>query len=147
MERLKISTFEKLLELPRNCPIPVLEEYVAELLKGRSDEKAAIQQLDSILALLQNHITLLSLYLKQKYLLNESRPLPSVENCFYTKQELANKYRVSVRTVTNWIIDGLEVEEVGGIKRISFEAVEKFKKSVKGKKFHWKSIKRATPAP
>jgi hypothetical protein len=63
-----------------------------------------------------------------------------VNEQYYTKQELANKYRVSVRTVTNWIIDGLEVEEVGGIKRINFEAVEKFKKSSKGKKFHWKSI-------
>lgn len=142
MERLDISIFEKLLELPRNCPIPVLEEYVAELIRRRTDEKAAIQHLDNILALLQNHISLMSLYLKQKYLLNEFRPAPSAEDCFYTKQELANKYRVSVRTVTNWIIDGLEVEEVGGIKRISFEAVEKFKKSVKGKKFQWKSIAR-----
>jgi hypothetical protein len=64
-----------------------------------------------------------------------------VNEQYYTKQELANKYRVSVRTVTNWIIDGLEVEEVGGIKRISFQALETFKKSAKGKKFGWRSTK------
>lgn len=140
IERIEINQFEKLLEIARRSPISILEEYVAERLKRRADHKAAVQELDDILALLQNRIQLMSLYLKQKYLLNVCRPATTVEEEFYTKQELANKYRVSVRTVTNWITDGLESEEVGGIKRISHQAVEKFKRSSKGKKFTWRSI-------
>lgn len=137
-----MAPFDELFNLQSSGSIPRFEEYIAERLERSSDPEIAIRELDDALALLQNHIQLLSLYLKQKYLLNERKPVPNLEDCFYTKQELANKYRVSVRTVTNWIIDGLEAEEVGGIKRISYEALERFKKSAKGKKFVWKSIAR-----
>jgi hypothetical protein len=57
---------------------------------------------------------------------------------YYTKQELANRYRVSVRTITNWIVDGLETEDVGGVKRISSHALETFKRTRSGKRSHWK---------
>lgn len=141
MERSEIvKHFEELLAAPRNCSLAGLEQYLLDLASRTSDPNAAIQEIDNLLALVQNHIQLMSLHLKQKYLLNEANSLSSVEDNFYTKQELANKYRVSVRTVTNWIIDGLESEEVGGIKRISQQAVEKFKSSSKGKKFTWRSI-------
>jgi hypothetical protein len=139
-KHLEREQIEGLLNLPKNLPLSNFSELIDQLLKKRNDRDVAVQELDTQLALLQNHIALLSLYIKQNYLICKLS-LPSyVHEQYYTKQELANKYRVSVRTVTNWIIDGLEVEEVGGIKRISFQSLEKFKRSAKGKKFGWKSI-------
>jgi hypothetical protein len=131
---------EGLLNLPKNFPLSNFSDLIDMLVKNRTDKVIAVQELDTKLAILQNHIQLLALYIKQNYLVCTSSPAPNVNEQYYTKQELANKYRVSVRTVTNWIIDGLEVEEVGGIKRISFQSLEKFKRSAKGKKFGWKSI-------
>ena len=137
-----MASFDELFNLQSIGSIPRFEEYIAERLKRSSDPEIAIRELDDTLALLQNHIQLLSLYLKQRYLLNAFKHLPATEERYYTKQELANKYRVSIRTVTNWIIDGLEAEEIGGIKRISHEELQHFKNSAKGKKFNWRSIKR-----
>jgi hypothetical protein len=141
MKRLESEQFEHLLNLPRKLPIAQFEKMVDGLMKKKMDKDAAIQELDIKLAVLQNHIQLLAMYIKQNYLIRKSSSQNGGEQ-YYTKQELANKYRVSVRTITNWIIDGLEVEEVGGIKRISFDALKAFKESVKGKKFQWKSIAR-----
>jgi hypothetical protein len=133
---------EGLLNLPNILPLSSFAELIDQLVKKRTDKHVAAQELDVQLAILQNHIQLLALYIKQNYLIVKPSVTSNVDDLYYTKQEIANKYRVSVRTVTNWIIDGLEVEEVGGIKRISFESLERFRQSAKGKKFHWKSIAR-----
>jgi hypothetical protein len=131
---------EQLLNAPKDLPLPHFAELIDGLVKRKTDRDLAVEELDVQLAILQNHIQLLALYVKQNYLIGKPLPGPNLDDLYYTKQELANKYRVSVRTVTNWIIDGLEVEEVGGIKRISYEAIERFRKSAKGKKFGWKSV-------
>jgi hypothetical protein len=131
---------EGLLNLPKNFPLSNFSDLIDMLVKNRTDKVIAVQELDTKLAILQNHIQLLALYIKQNYLVCTSSPAPNVNEQYYTKQELANKYRVSVRTVTNWIIDGLEVEEVGGVRRISNSSLMAFTNSKKGKKFNWKSI-------
>ena len=131
---------EGLLNLPKNFPLSNFSDLIDMLVKNRTDKGIAVQELDIKLAILQNHIQLLALYIKQNYLVCTSSPAPNVNEQYYTKQELANKYRVSVRTVTNWIIDGLEVEEVGGVRRISNSSLMAFTNSKKGKKFNWKSI-------
>src|SRR6187431_2623875 len=106
--------FEELLELPKSMGIPDFDNYINEYLKRKADKNLAIQELDRILAVLQNHITSLSLYLKQNHLFSKPKLRPeNMEIEFYTKQEIAVKYRVSIRTVTNWIIDGLETVEIG----------------------------------
>lgn len=133
--------FEELLELPKSMGISDFDNYINEYLKRKADKNLAILELDRILAVLQNHITYLSLYLKQNHLFN--KPTARHENLeveFYTKQEVAVKYRVSTRTVTNWIIDGLETVDIGGVKRISNESLKAFINSKKTKKFNWKSI-------
>ncbi len=132
--------FEELLELPKSMSISDFDNYINEYLKRKADKNLAIQELDRILAVLQNHITSLSLYLKQNHLLSKDRVAPVVEIEFYTKQEVAAKYRVSIRTVTNWIIDGLDTIEIGGVKRISNSALNAFTEIKRTKKFSWKSI-------
>lgn len=131
---------EGLLNLPKNLPLSSFAELIDMLVKNGTDKGIAVQELDTKLAILQNHIQLLALYIKQNYLVCTPSPAPNVNEQYYTKQELANKYRVSVRTITNWIIDGLEVEEVGGVRRISNSSLMAFTNSKKGKKFNWKSI-------
>ncbi|MBX2956342.1 MAG: hypothetical protein KF846_09305 [Cyclobacteriaceae bacterium] len=132
--------FEELLELPKSMSISDFDNYINEYLRRKADKNLAIQELDRILAVLQNHITSLSLYLKQNHLLSKDRVAPVVEIEFYTKQEVAAKYRVSIRTVTNWIIDGLDTIEIGGVKRISNSALNAFTEIKRTKKFRWKSI-------
>jgi hypothetical protein len=139
MEKLDFSKIDDLLRLPKHVTISMFDQYVNNFLEKKANKELAIHELDSLLALLQNHITSFSLLIKRNFVLQALPTLKTESVEYYTKQELANKYRVSVRTVTNWIIDGLEIEEIGGIKRISLDAVEKFRTSVKGKKFHWKS--------
>lgn len=135
--------FEELLELPKSMGISDFDNYINEYLKRKADKNLAIQELDRILAVLQNHITSLSLYLKQNHLFTKPKLRhESTKIEFYTKQEIAIKYRVSIRTVTNWIIDGLETVDIGGVKRISATDLEAFTKIKKTKKFNWKSIAR-----
>jgi hypothetical protein len=133
--------FEELLELPKSMGISDFDNYINEYLKRKADKNLAIQELDKILAVLQNHITSLSLYLKQNHLFTKLKPASeNMEVEFYTKQEIAVRYRVSIRTVTNWIIDGLATVDIGGVKRISNESLKNFISSKKTKKFNWKSI-------
>jgi hypothetical protein len=134
------NKFEELLELPKSMGISDFDNYINEYLKRKADKDLAIQELDRILAVLQNHITSLSLYLKQNHLFTKPKLRPeSMEIEFYTKQEIAIKYRVSIRTVTNWIIDGLETVDIGGVKRISNSALDAFVNLKRSKKFNWKS--------
>ena len=135
------KNFEELLELTKSMGVSDFDNYINDYLKRKEDKSLAIQELDRILAVLQNHITSLSLYLKLNHLFTKPRP-ENTEVEFLTKQEIAAKYRVSIRTVTNWIIDGLETLEIGGVKRISNDALKAFVLSKKTKKFNWKSIAR-----
>jgi hypothetical protein len=140
MDRSQLKHVEQLLEIPKTLTLALFEEYVGELMGRSQDGTLAAQELDAMLALVQNHVQLLSLYVKQNYLINKSAGIAAEQVEYYTKQEIANKYRVSIRTVTNWIIDGLEAEDVGGVKRISKQAIDAFRRSAKGKKFNWRSI-------
>lgn len=141
MARESKSWIEEFLDLPNHLSISHFESYVAKHLERRQDKYLALQELDRIIGNVQNHLVLLSLYLKQNHIIkNERANSDSSFTGFYTKQEVANKYRVSIRTVTNWIIDGLEAVNIGGIKRISHEAICTFVKQNKSKKFAWRSI-------
>jgi hypothetical protein len=137
-----INKFEELLDSPKSLSISDFEQYLIEYLERKADRKLAIQELDRVIAILQNHILSLSLFLKQNHLLHNTIDPAPKEVEYYTKQEVAVKYRVSIRTVTNWIIDGLEAVEIGGVKRISNAALLTFTKIKRTKKFHWKSIAR-----
>jgi hypothetical protein len=139
-----INRFEELFDSPKSLSVSDFEQYIIEYLERKGDQKLAIQELDKLLAILQNHILSLSLFLKQTHLLNNTITAAPKEVEYYTKQEVAVKYRVSVRTVTNWIIDGLEAVEIGGVKRISNAALLAFSKIKKTKKFNWKSFRRIT---
>lgn len=117
------------------------EGFISQFLSRKSDKKHAIEELENFIAQLSNKTILLSLYLKQRYILGlapGSQPIPE-EECF-TKRSLAKKYRVTVRTVTNWIRDGLACEEIGGVIRITQSALKEFVAKAKSKKFRWKSI-------
>ncbi|MCU0352877.1 MAG: helix-turn-helix domain-containing protein [Cytophagales bacterium] len=136
------SKIEALLDLPKSITLGDFEKYIAVYLERKADRGKAVAELDETIGVLQNHVFALSLYLKQHYLLVQQSGFCQDENFFYTKQELAVKYRVSVRTVTSWIADGLQTMEVGGVKRISQQALSEYAKQSKTKKFHWKSIAR-----
>ena len=132
MEHKDMNKIEELLQSSKWLSIAMFEQYINDFLKRKSDSKVAVHELDVLIGTLQNHILLLSLFVKQKFLVTA----PVVENStYYTKQEIANIYRVSVRTVSNWIIDGLETTVIGGIKRISKDALAEFRKKTKPRIF------------
>lgn len=138
-----MSKIDELFDLPKFLSLSIFEEYIAQYLERKADKKLAIQELDRIIGTLQNHILSLSLFIKQSHLLNRSTDTAhNSDALFYTKQEVAIKYRVSVRTVNNWMLDGLQTTEIGGVKRISEQAVQEFVKKNKTKKFNWRSIAR-----
>lgn len=137
----EINKIEELLQIPRYLSLSEFEEYILHCLQKKADSKMAIEELDRKIAILHNHISSLSLYLKQNHLLGKHINFALYDNGeYYTKQEIAIKYRVSLRTVTNWIIDGLETIEIGGVQRISNAALKDFVKIKKTKSFHWRSI-------
>lgn len=123
MEQKELNKIEELLQLSKWLSLPVFEQYIKNFLTRKADSKIALQELDGLIGSLQNHILSLSLFIKQNFLIGT----PAIENSiYYTKQEIANIYRVSVRTVSNWILHGLQTTAMGGIKRISKEAVREF---------------------
>jgi hypothetical protein len=133
MEHKDVNKIEELLQSYKWLSLPVFEDYINDFLKRKSDSKIALHELDTLIGTLQNHILGLSLFIKQNFLF----PRPIIENSiYYTKQEIANIYRVSVRTISNWILDGLQTTSMGGIKRISKEAVQEFQLKNKRKKFY-----------
>lgn len=139
-EKLK---FEELLDIPKSIDFTDFDNYIIDFLNRKADKNLAIQELDQMLAKLQNYISTLSLYLKQNHLLKNRNYIPANQEMeLYTKHEVAAKFRVSIRTVTNWIIDGLETIEIGGVKRISNAALLAFTKMKRTKKFNWRSITR-----
>lgn len=138
----KDELIRNLLNLHRELNLNDFETYVANFIKRKHDKQLAIQELDTAIGLLANFILLLSVDLKQKYLLStaqEQRQTPE-ESGLLTRQEVAQKFKVSRRTVSNWIYDGLKTTEIGGVIRISEEALQEFMKSHQTKKFNWASV-------
>jgi hypothetical protein len=143
MKQDKHQTIGFLLDLPDSFSVKDFENYLTAYLERKHDHELAIRELDRQIACVQNFILLLSICLKQKLIHDETKEM--IKNCdqlLYTKQEIANRYRVSIRTVTNWIIAGLEALEIGGVRRISHQAIEAFVRTNRTKKPHWKSIAR-----
>lgn len=119
------------------------DNTVTKFLERKDNRQQAISELDNLIASLNNHLLTLSIHLKQKYLTQATaNNPPAVDNSYYTRQEIAVKYRVSVRTVSNWIACGLVTDDIGGVKRISQQSLSDFMKVSKTKKPHWKSIAR-----
>lgn len=135
----EIFKIEALLSMADTVTLEIFDQFIRQHLTRKADEVRAIQELDSQMGRLQNLLLSLTLHLKQNYLIKAVSSAPP-EVHFYTKQEVANRYRVSMRTISNWIIDGLECIEIGGVKRISAEAVKKFVKHNKSRKFNWRSV-------
>ena len=135
---IETNKIESLLQLPRCLSLMDFDNYILEYLDGKNDKKIALQELDKTIAILQNYVLLLSIFLKQNHLLAKTIT-DTNDTTLYTKQEIANKYRVSVRTVNNWILDGLQTVEIGGIKRIDSQSIQEYKKRKRRRKFNWKS--------
>lgn len=143
MKKDKHKMMNCLLDLPDSFSFQDFDDYLFDLLERKSDRNLAIGELDKKIGIVQNFTLLISIYLKQRYVINEIKPNSMYQNdVYFTKEEVANKYRVSIRTVTNWVASGLEVTEVGGVKRISHQALQAFVKTSRTKKFNWKSIAR-----
>jgi hypothetical protein len=117
-----------------------LDEFVADRVERSIDKLAAIKELDGDILKLYNWALTASMFIKQKYVVPEivrQSGKISKDDLQYTKQEVAIKYKVSMRTVGNWIMWGLEVTKVSGVVRISRSALESFVMSSKAKKFNW----------
>lgn len=138
---------DELINLPKHLSLEGFDEFIGDYLNRKADKKLAIRELDAEIGLLQNYILLLSLHIKQNYLIDTKRENTSEKGgCeLLTKKEVSKQYRVDIKTVGNWIRDGLETEPIGGVIRISKAAIEEFKKKRKSKKFHWRSIAKMDP--
>lgn len=143
MERGERNGIDDVVNLPKKLNLSSFEQYIQIFLERKEDKNLAIQELDKAIAELQNHLSSLSLYVKQNYLLRQVQKDNFYDDdLYYTKQEVAIRYRVSIRTVSNWTYNGLQYTEIGGVKRISQKALSEFVKKNKTKKFNWKSIAR-----
>jgi hypothetical protein len=138
----EICRVEQVIALLRQISIDEFDKYILNYLERKSNKQLALAELDNIITSVNNCSLNLSLYLKQNYLLvKESSTKNAIEDsdCL-TKRQVAKKYGVDVRTVTNWIRSGLQAIEIGGVIRIGKDALEKFIRENKSKKFNWKSI-------
>lgn len=137
------SAIGDLFKAPDIIKLTDVDCYIESLVMDKnSDQKRIIQDIDNLFGKLQNHIQLLSMYFKQRYLLRDVVTPSNDEPNFYTKQEIAVRYRVSMRTITNWIVAGLETTLIGGVMRISEKALQEFIKNNKRRKYGWRSISR-----
>lgn len=138
----KAEEIEKLLQLPQTLKMKDLNEYIEQYLTRKQDRKLALQELDNRLALLSNFVLLLSMNLKQRYLLEIHQPKEPkpVASELLTRKEVARRFRVDEKTVANWIKVGLKATEIGGVNRISEEALQEFMQAHKTRKFSWPSV-------
>lgn len=86
-----------LLDLPDSFSFQDFDDYLFDLLERKSDRNLAIEELDKKIGIVQNFILLISIYLKQRYMIKEIKPMYQ-NDVYFTKEEVANKYRVSIRT-------------------------------------------------
>lgn len=113
MEQNDLNKIDELLQLPKYLRLSEFENYVAQYLKRKADKRLAIEELNRTIAVLQSNILSFSMYVKQYLILKQHAPISNQDTELFTKQELAVKYRVSVRTVSNWIVDEPESEVIG----------------------------------
>jgi len=131
---------EQLFEKSDLINIWKLQDHIAHYLNKHMERSSAIEQLDTKIAKVNNLLFSLTCFFKQNYLFPPNQPCHDNYLSYFTKQEIAAKYRVSVRTITNWIASGLETTEIGGVLRISEQALDTFVKNNKRKKFKWRSV-------
>jgi len=138
------SRITELLKMPESIKLTDVDAYINGLPSDNMEvRERALLDLDTLFGKLQNHIQLLSLYLKQRHLLgNAVTTAPVDTGSNYTKQEIAVRYRVSIRTITNWIASGLQTTLIGGVMRISESALQEFIKNNRRRKYNWRSIAR-----
>lgn len=140
-KRKETDRIEQLITLSKEVSLEDFDEFVIQFLERKADKKAGIIELDNLITSVNNFSLNLSFYLKQNYLLiNRKEANVNEVKLYYTKKEIAKQFRVDVRTVTNWLNDGLESTEIGGVIRVSQEALNDFIQKAKSKKFNWKSI-------
>jgi len=141
------SKIGELFKAPDTIKMADIDSYVAVLATSNSnDQQRILQDVDNLFAKLQNHIQLLSMYFKQRYIVRDVIVPYKEEVSFYTKQEVAVRYRVSMRTITNWIVAGLETTLIGGVIRINETALQEFIKNNKRRKYGWRSISKTGKA-
>jgi len=141
------STIDELFKAPETIKMADIDSYVAVLAtcNGNNQERI-LHDVDNLFAKLQNHIQLLSMYFKQRYIVRDVIAPSKEEISFYTKQEVAVRYRVSMRTITNWIVAGLETTLIGGVIRISDTSLQEFIKNNRRRKYGWRSISKTGKA-
>jgi hypothetical protein len=132
------NCLQGIIELSQSMKSTEFGNYVESYLSKRPNRKMAIEELDKKVAQFLNLNLSLACFLKQKYLFTDHNSIKN-DTLNLTKQEVAAKYRVSVRTINNWIASGLRTIEIGGVLRISEEALTDFAKNNTTKKFAWKS--------
>lgn len=137
------NKIDELLKLPDTIGLHDLDHYMTTFFEKRVDKDKALLELDDMIGKLQNRVQLLSIYVKQHYLSKHTIDgIANDESSFYTKQEIAVRFRVSMRTITNWMIAGLKTTVIGGVIRISQQALDEFVKNNKRRKYNWRSIAR-----
>lgn len=137
------SKITEVLRAPEDIKLTDVDTYINSLAADNTENRErALLELDGLMGKLQNHLQLLSIYLKQRYLLPVPAKAPVETNIFYTKQEIAVRYRVSTRTVGNWISMGMKSIILGGVLRVSEDAILEFVKTHPRRKYNWKSIAR-----
>jgi len=90
MKTEKNNKITEVLRAPEDIKLTDLDAYVNSLaIDDSGGRERTLQDLDSLMSKLQNHVQLLSIYLKQRYLL--PAPLKPVfdTDAYYTKQEIA----------------------------------------------------------
>jgi hypothetical protein len=155
MELNEADKIEELISLPETLGLSEFDDFVNRYLERKADKALALKDLDSIIANLQNHVLTLSIHIKQNYLTDRKfqpaaiKGIPAAsqspameEEITFSKQEIADSLGIDIRTVTNWIRDGLKTTPWRGGLRISKDSLEEFSRNKRGKKFHWRSIAR-----
>jgi hypothetical protein len=109
------------------------------MLESPTNRDANLARLDDLVAKLHSQMLTLAFLVKQRFFLPAIKGTVEPKRLF-TQGDLASYFKVTPRTVRNWIASGLEASEIGGVTRISWEAIEKFKQTNTRRKFGWRSI-------
>lgn len=133
---------EQIISVSESINLQELDSYLAIYLNRKIDRNLALVELDNLITLTQSKMLSISIRIKQGYL-NKQKDHQPAENSLLKRKEIAKKCGVDIRTVDNWIKDGLETVPMGGGGvRITLQAVEEFSKKNMRKKMHWKSVVR-----
>lgn len=136
-----IEQFEHLLHMPDTISASDIRSYFEHSLGRRISDKSAIAEFDRKIGSLNNLVFSVTTFFKQNYLFAPDPIIAPTRHHLYTKQEVAVKYRVSVRTINNWIASGLKTIEIGGVLRICESDLTQFATETTRKKLKWRSIR------